>query len=172
MKTPSAGIKLVMEAICILREIKPDITKDLIGQNTEDYWKLSKKFLADTNCLEHLLNFDKDNIPSKVLKLIRDNYINKSEFDPIKIQSASIAAEGLCKWVIAMANYDKVLKDVALKKAAFAKIETKQREAQEAFEIKHITLKDVQKKLHEIQKLLQTQNLKKIESNFILDKNY
>ena len=32
------------------------------------------------------------------------------EFDPIKISKASSAAEGLCKWVIAMEIYDRVAK--------------------------------------------------------------
>ncbi|XP_067140193.1 dynein axonemal heavy chain 7 isoform X4 [Centruroides vittatus] len=159
---PPPGIKLVMEAVCILKEIKPIITKDLIGQTTEDYWGPSKKFLADMKCLEHLQNYDKDNIPLKAIKTIRENYINKSEFDPVKIKSASIAAEGLCKWVIAIASYDKVLKDIEPKKAALIEAEEKLKEAQKAFEKKRIALEEVQKQLHEIQQTLQVHKLKKI----------
>jgi hypothetical protein len=49
----------------------------------------------------------KDNIPPHIMKTIRDKYIPNPDFIPEKIKVASSAAEGLCKWVRAMDQYDK-----------------------------------------------------------------
>ena len=48
-----------------------------------------------------------DNINPTVIGKIRSTYTNNPEFDPAKIKNASTAAEGLCKWVIAMDKYDR-----------------------------------------------------------------
>ena len=50
------------------------------------------------------------------MKKIRGEYISNPEFDPPKVAKASSAAEGLCKWVMAMEVYDRVAKVVAPKK--------------------------------------------------------
>ena len=47
---------------------------------------------------------------------IRKEYITNPDFDPAKVANASSAAEGLCKWVLAMEIYDRVAKIVAPKK--------------------------------------------------------
>ena len=59
------------------------------------------------NFLKSLQNYDKDNIPPAIIKTIRQKYTSNAEFDPEKIKTASTAAEGLCKWVVAMESYDK-----------------------------------------------------------------
>lgn len=64
------------------------------GKMVEDYWGSSKKVLADTKFLESLVNFDKDNIPPKIIKTLREKFISNPEFDPNKIKTASTAAEG------------------------------------------------------------------------------
>ena len=38
---------------------------------------------------------------------IRKEYITNPDFDPAKVANASSAAEGLCKWVLAMEIYDR-----------------------------------------------------------------
>lgn len=59
------------------------------------------------NFLKSLQSYDKDNIPPAIIKTIRQKYTSNPEFDPDKIKTASTAAEGLCKWVVAMESYDK-----------------------------------------------------------------
>ena len=59
MKNPPAGIKLVMEAVCVLKGIKPERITTGDGKKINDYWKPSLKMLADTRFLETLINFDK-----------------------------------------------------------------------------------------------------------------
>lgn len=48
-----------------------------------------------------------DNIAPNIIKTIRQKYTSNPEFDPEKIKAASTAAQGLCKWVVAMDQYDK-----------------------------------------------------------------
>ena len=43
-----------------------------------------------------------DNINQTIIGKIRKDYVCSPEFDPAKIRNASTAAEGLCKWVIAI----------------------------------------------------------------------
>jgi len=70
MKSPPAGIRLVCEALCVLKGIKPDRINDAAtGRKIEDYWGPSKKMLGDMKFLESLLTFDKDNIPPANIKV-------------------------------------------------------------------------------------------------------
>ena len=45
-----------------------------------------------------------------IMKKIRAEYTPNPEFDPVKVRTASSAAEGLCRWVQAMEIYDRVAK--------------------------------------------------------------
>ncbi|XP_039753870.1 dynein heavy chain 3, axonemal [Pararge aegeria] len=123
MKNPPAGVKLVMEAVCVMKGIKGDRKMDANGKPYEDFWGPSQKMLGDMKFLESLKNYDKDNIPPAIMKKIRDKYIPDREFDPAVIAKVSSACEGLCRWVRAMDVYDRVIKVVAPKKAALAEAE-------------------------------------------------
>nr|6RZA_X Chain X, Cytoplasmic dynein 1 heavy chain 1,Dynein heavy chain 7, axonemal,Cytoplasmic dynein 1 heavy chain 1 [Mus musculus] len=125
MKSPPAGVKLVMEAICILKGIKADKIPDPTGsgKKIEDFWGPAKRLLGDMRFLQSLHEYDKDNIPPAYMNIIRKNYIPNPDFVPEKIRNASTAAEGLCKWVIAMDSYDKVAKIVAPLRNELQKLE-------------------------------------------------
>jgi len=118
MKNPPHLIRFVMEAICVMRQVKPDRKPDPsgTGKMIEDFWGPSQKLLGDMNFLDHLKSYDKDHIPPKVIKVIRDKYTSNPDFNPKVIASVSSAAEGLCSWVSAMDIYDRVAKVVAPKK--------------------------------------------------------
>lgn len=60
--------------------------------------------------LDSLKEYDKDNIPPNIINKIRRNYISNPEFVPSLIKNVSSACEGLCKWVIAISDYDSVYK--------------------------------------------------------------
>ncbi len=64
MKNPPSGIKLVMSAVCVMRDIKPDRIPDPSGsgKKVEDYWGPSKRLLGDMKFLDNLKEYDKDNI--------------------------------------------------------------------------------------------------------------
>ena len=65
MKSPPAGVKLrvVMEAICILKAVKRDCISDPSGsgKEIENFWGPSKRVLRDMNFLKSLKEFDKVN---------------------------------------------------------------------------------------------------------------
>ncbi|MEQ2170599.1 Dynein heavy chain 7, axonemal [Goodea atripinnis] len=108
MKNPPPAVKLVMEAICILKGVKPDRVPDPSGsgKKIEDYWGPAKKLLGDIKFLQSLHEYNKDNIPANLMAVIRQRYITNPDFVPEKIRTASTAAEGMCKWVCAMDKYD------------------------------------------------------------------
>uniref|UniRef100_A0A3B3V0D7 Dynein axonemal heavy chain 3 n=1 Tax=Poecilia latipinna TaxID=48699 RepID=A0A3B3V0D7_9TELE len=140
MKNPPAGVKLVMEAICILKG---------------DYWGPAKKLLGDMRFLQSLHEYNKDNIPLNLITIIRQKYITNPDFVPEKIRTASNAAEGMCKWVCAMDKYDKVAKVVAPKKAKLAEAEGELKIAMDALHIKQAALKEVQDKLAKLEDTLE-----------------
>lgn len=61
MKQPPYMIKLVLEAVCVIKGIKPERVPDPSGsgKKIEDYWGPAKKMLGDMKFLESLHNFDK-----------------------------------------------------------------------------------------------------------------
>lgn len=67
MTNPPFGVKLVMEAVCVMRDIKPDRATDAsTGKKIIDYWGPSKRLLGDMSFLQTLKEYDKDNIPPQV----------------------------------------------------------------------------------------------------------
>jgi dynein heavy chain len=114
------------------------------GRIMEDYWKVSLKVLSDVKFLDSLLNFDKDNIPERVIEKIRRDYLTNVNFDPEKIKSASTACEGLCRWIYAISEYDKVTRVVAPKKKALAEAQNVYDKAIIKLNIKREQLRQVQ----------------------------
>ncbi|XP_077435277.1 dynein axonemal heavy chain 7 isoform X3 [Vanacampus margaritifer] len=164
MKSPPSGVKLVMEAICILKKIKPDRVVDpASGKKVEDYWGPAKKLLGDLKFLQSLREFDKDNIAANIMVVIRDRYISNPDFVPEKIRTASTAAEGLCKWVCAMDKYDGVAKVVAPKKEKLAKAESELGVAMKDLQKKQAALKEVQDEVFNLNQILNEQKKKKVE---------
>lgn len=126
MKNPPSAVKLVMAAVVVMKGIPPDRINDAAtGRKILDYWGPSKRILGDMSFLQTLKEFDKDNINVEVMKRIRKEFIPHPDFRPEVVAKASSAAEGLCKWVIAMDKYDKIAKEVAPKKV---KLEVAERE--------------------------------------------
>lgn len=89
----------------------------------EDYWGPSKKVLSNARFLNDLLKFDKDNIPDACIKKLHDRILTNENFDPERVKVASSACAGLCKWVLALVEYDKVAKFVRPKKIALKEAE-------------------------------------------------
>lgn len=61
MQRPPQGVKLVIEAVCILKGIKPKkVAGEKPGSKVDDYWEPGKGLLQDPGkFLESLLKFDK-----------------------------------------------------------------------------------------------------------------
>ncbi|XP_053328214.1 dynein axonemal heavy chain 7 [Spea bombifrons] len=165
MNNPPAGVKLVMEAICILKGVKPDKIPDPSGsgKKIEDFWGPARRILGDIKFLQSLHEYDKDNIPPAYMSIIRKQYITNAEFVPDKIRNASTAAEGLCKWVVAMDSYDKVAKIVAPKKVKLKQAESELKVAMDGLRKKQAALKEVQDKLAKLEEKLEENKQKKAD---------
>lgn len=71
MRSPPAGVKLVMAAVCVMLSIPPLRVEDpATGKRVLDYWTPSKRLLGDMRFLETLRQYDKDNIPPHIMQVI------------------------------------------------------------------------------------------------------
>jgi dynein heavy chain len=169
MKNPPAIVKLVMEAVCIMRSIKPERKPDPSGSGKmiEDFWGPSQKLLGDMKFLDYLRSYDKDNISPVIMKKIREKYMTNDEFHPDIVKAASTACEGLCKWVRAMEVYDRVAKVVAPKKASLAIAEQELSVQMEKLNAKRAELKEVLDKLQSLNDEFEfmTKKKEKLEEN-------
>ncbi|KAJ2950232.1 hypothetical protein O0L34_g11594 [Tuta absoluta] len=130
---PPAKVEMVMEAVLILLQKEPT-------------WINAKKELGDQYFLDNLRNFDKDNIPDKVLKKI-GTYTTKADFDPENVGAVSIAAKSLCLWVRAIEKYGKIYKIVKPKKERLE-------EALESLRLKQQILAEARAKLKELSEMI------------------
>uniref|UniRef100_A0A803V8V9 Dynein axonemal heavy chain 12 n=1 Tax=Ficedula albicollis TaxID=59894 RepID=A0A803V8V9_FICAL len=111
MKNPPSGVKLVMAAVCVIREKKPERIPDPSGSGGKilDYWTASQKMLD-------LMGTNAFVIQEAVMQKIRTEYLTNPEFDPQVVAKASSAAEGLCKWIKGMEVFHRVSKEIEPKK--------------------------------------------------------
>ena len=142
---PPQAIRNVLHAVCIMCERKCEKTpnKENPKQLEENWWLTSQKFMSEKNFIEKLLNFDKDHIPENVMKKIRDKFLADPDFKPQRVEKASFAAKGLCMWVRALDQYDRVAKLVAPKRA-------RAKEAEEKYNVTLDGLRQKQAELKEI----------------------
>uniref|UniRef100_H0V0D2 Dynein axonemal heavy chain 1 n=1 Tax=Cavia porcellus TaxID=10141 RepID=H0V0D2_CAVPO len=154
MQRPPPGVKLVIEAVCIMKGIKPKkVAGDKPGSKVDDYWEPGKGLLQDPGrFLEGLFKFDKDNIGEAVIKAIQP-YIDNEEFQPAAIAKVSKACTSICQWVRAMHKYHFVAKAVEPKRQAL-------REAQEDLEVTQKILEEAKQRLREVEDGIATMQAK------------
>jgi len=136
--TPPKAVDLTISAVCVvLKEPKLD-------------WDYAKKeVLGNSNFIQRLKDYDKDNIPPAVITKLQ-KWIQDPEFTPDNIEKkGSKSCRSLCTWVRAMDLYNRVSKMVAPKKAALA-------DAQAKLDEMNKTLKDANDKLAGIEAELAT----------------
>nr|XP_033782541.1 dynein heavy chain 1, axonemal isoform X1 [Geotrypetes seraphini]XP_033782544.1 dynein heavy chain 1, axonemal isoform X1 [Geotrypetes seraphini]XP_033782545.1 dynein heavy chain 1, axonemal isoform X1 [Geotrypetes seraphini]XP_033782546.1 dynein heavy chain 1, axonemal isoform X1 [Geotrypetes seraphini]XP_033782547.1 dynein heavy chain 1, axonemal isoform X1 [Geotrypetes seraphini] len=145
MQRPPVGVKLVIEAVCIIKGIKPKkVPGEKPGTKIDDYWEPGKGLLQDPGkFLESLFKFDKDNIPDVAIKAIQP-YIDNEEFQPAAIARVSKACTSICQWVRAMHKYHFVAKGVEPKRQAL-------REAQEDLDITQKILDTAKARLNDVE---------------------
>nr|XP_050853938.1 dynein axonemal heavy chain 12-like isoform X4 [Vespula vulgaris] len=164
MKSPPEGVKLVMAAVCVMMSIPPIKIEDPgTGHRVYDYWTPSKRLLGDMRFLDTLRQYDKDNIPAHIMDEIKKTYMTNKNFEPKVVARASSAAEGLCKWVRAMVLYDKVIKEVAPKKAKLAAAQTEYEETMAFLNERRQMLASLTEKLAHLNERLQVTLAKKLE---------
>lgn len=155
LKNPPAGVKLTMEACCIMFQVKPKMVTDNSpgakpGAKVPDYWEPSTKMLNDPRGFLHSLqNYDRDNIPDEVIQKI-EPYIQREDFRPEQIKQSSKACESICMWVRAMYNYHQVALQVAPKRERLAQAQAELDRTNKELEQSQQQLREVQQKLQEL----------------------
>ncbi|XP_046687492.1 LOW QUALITY PROTEIN: dynein axonemal heavy chain 1-like [Homalodisca vitripennis] len=121
LKRPPAGVILVLEVICIVKDIKPNkVAGSKPGEKVLDYWEPGRLMLSDPGAfLTSLMNYDKENMTEALIAKL-EPYINNPNFQPAKIITVSKACTSLCMWVHAIYKYYFVYRAVMPKKAALA----------------------------------------------------
>jgi dynein heavy chain len=150
MKSPPDGVKMVMEAVCIMKKIAPKkIAGEKPGSKIDDYSEGYRGLLNDPGkFLEMLFTYEKDNIPDTVIQKI-EPYILNDKFQPAAIQQVSKACTSICSWVRAMYKFHFVNKSVAPKREAQAM-------AQEELAVSQKKLANAKAKLKEVEEKLAT----------------
>jgi len=156
MGKPPFGVRLTMEACCIMFGVKPDLEKDAAtGKKVPNYFKAAGKELLSLGqkLIDKMKAFDKDNIPTKIIAQIQP-YIGMEEFMPEVIKKASNACTAMCMWVRAMHKYHEVSVMVEPKKKLLA-------EATESLTLTKATLAEAQDKLQAVMA-----RIAELEANF------
>ncbi|KAH0630033.1 hypothetical protein JD844_012597 [Phrynosoma platyrhinos] len=145
MQRPPVGVKMVIEAVCIMKGVKPKkVAGEKLGSKIDDYWEPGKGLLQDPGkFLESLFKYDKDNIADAVIKSIQP-YIDSEEFQPSAIAKVSKACTSICQWVRAMHKYHFVAKAVEPKRQAL-------REAEEDLQATQRILDEAKERLRDVE---------------------
>ncbi|XP_070581054.1 dynein beta chain, ciliary-like isoform X2 [Ptychodera flava] len=109
--SPPAAVVNVVAGVMVLLAPNGKVPKDRS-------WKAGKVMMGKVDAfLDSLINYDKENIHENCLKAIRP-YLDNPEFEPEFIRAKSLAAAGLCSWVINIVKFYEVYCDVEPKRIA------------------------------------------------------
>ena len=152
MQKPPAGVRLVMEAVCIMHNVKPKkVAGSKPGEKIDDYWSASLPLLQNPQkFLDSLFNYDKDNIPEKTIARI-EPYIANENFTPQAIEKVSKACTSICKWVRAMHKYHHVAKNVEPKRQRLAQAKEELAVTMAQLDNAKARLKEVKDRIAEMQ---------------------
>ncbi|OWK63542.1 Dynein heavy chain 7, axonemal [Lonchura striata] len=171
MKNPPSGVKLVMAAVCVIREKKPERIADPSGSGGKiwDYWGVSQKMLGNINFLKELKACSEKPIPEAVMQKIRTEYLTNPEFDPQVVAKASSAAEGLCKWIKGMEVFHRVSKEIEPKKERLKEAEESLAVTMELLNQKRGELAEVEGRLASLQQTFTEKTEEKARLEFQVD---
>ena len=118
MGKPPDKVRFAVEATCVL----------VFGLSTKPEWKECKQYVAKTNFIPTILNFNKDEVTEKTKKFINKEYLAKDTWDLDSIDKASKAAGPLAKWVQSLIEYADIFLKIEPLRIELDELETKERE--------------------------------------------
>lgn len=143
--------KVVEETLCAV----------LVVLKKKPSFEEAKKVIANPKqFIESLLNYKKDQMSPKLLQKI-GKITSKPDFTPERVGQVSLAAKGLCLWVIALEKYGHVYKEVKPKKDRLE-------EAERVLEANQKKLEQAESQLKELEITLDVLNQKykeKVDEN-------
>ncbi|XP_078081541.1 dynein axonemal heavy chain 9 [Mustelus asterias] len=126
--SPPSAVTNVTAAVLVLTALGGKVPKDRS-------WKSAKIMMAKVDgFLDSLITFNKENIHENCLKAIQP-YMQDPEFNPEFISSKSLAAAGLCSWVVNIVKFYMVYCDVEPKRQALNKANAELAAAQDKLTI-------------------------------------
>ena len=148
LQKPPDGVRLVISAVCVMFEVKPKKVAAPDGRGkVDDYWDVGKALLQDPNkFLKSLFDFDKENIPEKVINKISP-YIENELFTPEVIAKVSKACTAVCQWVHAMHKFYHVSRSIEPKRKMLADSQAELKVTMDGLAITKAKLKEVVDKL-------------------------
>ncbi|KAM9308794.1 LOW QUALITY PROTEIN: dynein axonemal heavy chain 11 [Gastrophryne carolinensis] len=145
---PPDAVINVTAAVMVLLAPRGRVSKDRS-------WKACRTFMGKVDdFLQSLINYDKEHIHENCLKVVKEQYLNNSAFNPDLVRTKSFAAAGLCAWVINIVKYYEVYCDVEPKRKALSQANNDLTGATEKLEA-------IRKKLHDLDN-----NLKRLTQSF------
>ncbi|XP_030760043.1 dynein beta chain, ciliary-like isoform X2 [Sitophilus oryzae] len=111
--SPPEAVVSVCAAVLVLFSKKGKIPKDRSWKECKTIMNKVDQFLSD------LINYDKENMQPEVVKATLE-YTKDPGFNPANILSKSVAAAGLCAWVINILKFYEVFVVVEPKRKALA----------------------------------------------------
>ncbi|KAH7825191.1 dynein haevy chain 4, outer dynein arm beta [Monocercomonoides exilis] len=140
LASPPSDVVDVGAAVLILMSPPSGVARDLS-------WNSVKKMMGQVDrFLEQLQTFDKDHIPPANLKAVQP-YLDRESFNGDSIMKKSVAAAGLCKWVINIVKYYYIYCDVQPKREKLAAAQETLAEARAKLEAVQAKVDKLNKKL-------------------------
>jgi dynein heavy chain, axonemal len=130
------------------------------GEKLEENWNDAKKLLGNSDLLQLLKNYPKDDLTEKQIKKV-NKYFNE-DLTMEKMVNISKAGAGLLTWVIAIVKYYEVAKNVA-------PLKNKVREMEKAQQQTEAELSELQQTLSELSAELGDLNIQYKQANSELD---
>ena len=81
-------------------------------------------------------NFDVYNIKEKTEQIIKKKISGNNEFNPAEVKKKSESAQAICQWVLAVANFTDVNKEINKKKSIVAKMDEELSAANKKLQVK------------------------------------
>ncbi|XP_017082814.2 dynein heavy chain 17, axonemal [Drosophila eugracilis] len=142
--SPPKAVVNVCAAVMVLLASNGKIPRDRS-------WKASKLMMVRVDqFLNDLLNYNKDNIHPNIIETLQE-YLKDPEFNPDKVVQKSVAAAGLCAWVINLHRYHQVFLIVGPKQQALQDSHQELLEARERLQYLKGKINNLEAKLAEIQ---------------------
>ncbi len=135
---PPAVKSLCMQLVCL----RPT------GEKLEENWNDAKKMLGNSQLLQLLKTYPKDDLNEKQVKKV-NKYFNE-DLTLEKMQTTSKAGYGLLTWVVAIIKYYDVAKNVNPLRNKVKEMEKAQRQTEAELAQLHATLKLLSKELGEL----------------------
>eukprot|EP01042_Synura_sphagnicola_P000006 gene6-7_t len=162
---PGDIIKLIFDCVGLLKmeklvKVEPAEVTLGVGKDKKTFQFLKDSYkivqtgmLSDARFLQNIFQFskyEKDFINDETIELMAP-YLSLEEFNPMVARNASRAAEGLCTWCKAMADYHEASKIVKPKLEALRLAEARLRDAERDLSKAESRLKACQDKLSALQ---------------------